>query len=126
MFHIYAFDDVMKFKILKLQNLKISRTNRRFERKLKTFFLVSSRSELFFKIGVLKNFTIILGKNLCWCIFFGVLQAKDSCVVEDGIGILIPKFDKNSENYSKLLYVNLSYVSVIEKNVLSCHISRAA
>ena len=126
MFHIYAFDDVMKFKILKLQNLKISRTNRRFERKLKTFFLVSSRSELFFKIGVLKNFTIILGKNLCWSIFFGVLQAKDSCVVEDGIGILIPKFDKNSENYSKLLYVNLSYVSVIEKNVLSCHISRAA
>ena len=36
-----AFDGTMKFKILKFQNLKIPRVNRPFERKLKTFYLVS-------------------------------------------------------------------------------------
>ena len=36
-----AFDGAMKFKILKFQNLKIPRVNRPFEKKLKTFYLVS-------------------------------------------------------------------------------------
>ena len=36
-----AFDGAMKLKILKFQNLKIPRVNRPFERKLKTFYLVS-------------------------------------------------------------------------------------
>ena len=26
----------------------------------------SSRSQMFFKIGILKNFTIFTGKQLCW------------------------------------------------------------
>ena len=29
----------------------------------------SSRSQLFFKIGVLKNFAIFTGKHMCWSIF---------------------------------------------------------
>ena len=40
-FHAYAFDDVMTFEYLKIQNLIISRTKRVFEVKQKTFFLVS-------------------------------------------------------------------------------------
>ena len=35
----------------------------------------SSRSHLFFKIDVLKNFTIFTGKNLCWNLFLMKLQA---------------------------------------------------
>ena len=30
----------------------------------------SSRSQMFFKIGVLKNFAIFTGKHLCWGLFF--------------------------------------------------------
>ena len=30
----------------------------------------SSRSQSFFKIGVLKNFAIFTGKRLCWSLFF--------------------------------------------------------
>ena len=29
----------------------------------------SSRSQIFFKIGVLKKFTIFAGKRLCWSLF---------------------------------------------------------
>ena len=29
----------------------------------------SSRSQMFFKIGILKNFAIITGKHLCWSLF---------------------------------------------------------
>ena len=35
----------------------------------------SSRSHLFFKIDVHKNFTIFTGKNLCWNLFLMKLQA---------------------------------------------------
>ena len=31
--------------------------------------LESSRLQMFFKIGVLKNFANFLGKHLCWCLF---------------------------------------------------------
>ena len=34
-----------------------------------------SRSHMFFKIGVLKNFTIFTGKHLCWSLFLIKLQA---------------------------------------------------
>ena len=34
-----------------------------------------SRSQLFFKIGVLKNFVIFIGKTLCWSLFLITLQA---------------------------------------------------
>ena len=36
----------------------------------------SSRSQMFFKIGVLKNFVIFTGKDLCWSLFFINLQNK--------------------------------------------------
>ena len=29
----------------------------------------SSRAQVFFKIGVLKNFAIFIGKHLCWSFF---------------------------------------------------------
>ena len=35
----------------------------------------SSRSQMFFKIGVLKNFAIFAGKHLCWSYFLIKLQA---------------------------------------------------
>ena len=35
----------------------------------------SSRSQMFFKIGVLKNFTKFTGKELCWSLFLINLQA---------------------------------------------------
>ena len=35
-----------------------------------SFILIrSSRSQMFFKIGVLKNFTLFTGKHLCWSLF---------------------------------------------------------
>ena len=34
----------------------------------------SSRSEMFFKIGVLKNVSIFIGKYLCWSFFFKKMQ----------------------------------------------------
>ena len=35
----------------------------------------SSRLKMFFKIGVLKSFTIFTGKHLCWSLFLIKLQA---------------------------------------------------
>ena len=35
----------------------------------------SSRSQMFFKIGALKNFAIFTGKHLCWSLFLIKLQA---------------------------------------------------
>ena len=35
----------------------------------------SSRSQIFFKIGVLKNFAIFIGKHMCWSLFLIKLQA---------------------------------------------------
>ena len=35
----------------------------------------SSRSQMFFKIGVLKNFAIFAEKHLCWSLFLIKLQA---------------------------------------------------
>ena len=35
----------------------------------------SSRSQMFLKIGVLKNFVIFTGKHLCWILFLIKLQA---------------------------------------------------
>ena len=34
----------------------------------------TSRSQIFFKIGVLKNFAIFIGKHLCWSLFLIKLQ----------------------------------------------------
>ena len=34
-----------------------------------------SRSQMIFKIGVLKNFAIFTGKRVCWSLCLGMLQA---------------------------------------------------
>ena len=34
----------------------------------------SSRAQIFFKIGVLKNFANFIGKHLCWSLFLIKLQ----------------------------------------------------
>ena len=40
----------------------------------------SSRSQMFFKIAVLNNFTHFTGKDLCWSLFLTKLQAsKNIC-----------------------------------------------
>ena len=36
----------------------------------------SSRSQMFFKIGVFKNFKIFTGKHLCWSLFLIMFQAS--------------------------------------------------
>ena len=36
----------------------------------------SSRSQMFFKIGLLKNFAIFKGKHLCWNLFNKVASLK--------------------------------------------------
>ena len=41
---------------------------------LQHYWHKSSRSQMFFKIGVLKNFVIITGKQLCWKLFLIKLQ----------------------------------------------------
>ena len=41
----------------------------------KTHFLKSSRSRMFFKISVLKNFAMFTGKHLCWSLFLKNIQA---------------------------------------------------
>ena len=46
-----------------------------FDRALNTPLDRSSRSRMFFKIGVLKNFVIFTGKHLCWSLFLKKLQA---------------------------------------------------
>ena len=38
----------------------------------------SSRSQMFFKIGVLKNFAIFTGKSLCWSLFLIKLLKRNS------------------------------------------------
>ena len=38
----------------------------------------SSRSQMFFKIGVLKNSAILTGKRLCWSLFLIKVQASGS------------------------------------------------
>ena len=35
----------------------------------------SSRSQIYFKIGVLKNFAMFTGKRLCWSLFLIKIQA---------------------------------------------------
>ena len=39
----------------------------------------SSRSQMFFKIGVLRNFAIFTVKQLCWSLFLIKLQDRSSC-----------------------------------------------
>ena len=41
----------------------------------------SSRSQMFFKIGILKNFAIITGKHLCWSVFSIELQTWRSAAL---------------------------------------------
>ena len=38
----------------------------------------SSRSQMFFKIGVLKNFAIFTGKSLCWSLFLIKLLKRNT------------------------------------------------
>ena len=44
--------------------------------KYRDFIYRSRRSQMFFKIGVLKNFAIFTGKHLCWSLFLIQLQAQ--------------------------------------------------
>ena len=45
------------------------------EESLRNLLRRSSRSQMFFKIGVLKNFVIFTAKYLCWDLFSIKLQA---------------------------------------------------
>ena len=56
----------------------------------------SSRSQMFFKIGVFKNFKIFTGKHLCWSLFLLKLQAfRQPAVVFCKKGVL-----KNFANFT--------------------------
>ena len=71
MFHAWAFDDIMIFQFLKIQNLIISRMKRAFEVKWKTFVLVSKvhsikRTKQTSKNVVDKTFTDSLQEAKKW------------------------------------------------------------
>ena len=80
----------------------------------------SSRSQMFFKIGVLKNFANFTGKHLCWSLFLIKLQAlfnKVSCGIS--------QFFKNTSFFTEHLQ-RLSLEGVCEgtsfvKILQSCH-----
>ena len=64
------------------------------------FFLRSSRSQLFFKIAVLKNFTKFTGEHLCWSLFL-IKRPATLLKRESSIGIFLKycKFFKDSSFY---------------------------
>ena len=39
----------------------------------------SSRSKIYLRIGVLKNFAIFTGRHLCWCLFFNEYAGLNAC-----------------------------------------------
>ena len=41
---------------------------------LKVFLQKQSFAQMFFEIGILKNFPILTGKHLCWSLFLIMLQ----------------------------------------------------
>ena len=43
----------------------------------------SSRSQMFFKIGVFKNFANFTGRHLCWCLFLIKLLARPATLKRD-------------------------------------------
>ena len=61
---------LIKLQIWRLANLLWRNSNTGAMRKK----LQSSRSQIFFKIGVIKNFSNFTGKYLCWSIFLIKLQ----------------------------------------------------
>ena len=42
---------------------------------------LNSPSQMFFKIGVLKNFAIFTGDNLCWNLFFNKVPGQNACIL---------------------------------------------
>ena len=56
-------------------------------------------SQMFFKIGVLKNFTICTGKHLCWSLFLMKLQAWRPAT--------LLKIDSNTGVYLWMLYCEI-------------------
>ena len=53
----------------------LQQTNFKFQTPPTEDFFMHSRSQVFFKIGVPKNFEKFSGKHLCWCLFLIKLQA---------------------------------------------------
>ena len=60
-------------KTLKMTFASLSRKSDEKEKKIASC-LRSSRSQIFFKIGVLKSFAVFTGKYLCWSLFLIKLQ----------------------------------------------------
>ena len=42
----------------------------------------SSRSQMFFQIGALKNFAVFNGKHLCWNLFLTILTREKLCFIQ--------------------------------------------
>ena len=49
---------------------------------------LGSRSQMFFIIGVIKNFAIFIGKHLCWNLFLIKLLAERGNFFRRGSGLL--------------------------------------
>ena len=71
----------------------------------------SSRSQMFFKIDVLKNFAIFTGKHLCWSLFLIKLQAFKCFPVN------IAKFLRSSFFIENLLLQMFCFTLCFHKDV---------
>ena len=76
----------------------------------------SSRSQMFFKIDVLKNFIIFTGKHLCWSLFLIKLQAFSCFPVNNAEFLKAALFWNNSGGYFSRCFV-LHYI--FKKTLLS-------
>ena len=66
----------------------------------------SSCSQMFFKIGALKNFAVFTGKHLCWSLFLMKLQAFR------GISVNIAKFLRRASLFHRTPLV-AAFVSLL-------------
>ena len=103
----------------------------------------SSRSQMFFKIGILKNFSIITGKHLCWNLFLIKLQIWRSAALlkrdsNIGVRVNIAKFLRTAffikhlwwlllnENKSRLFILLPDWLHYVIKSIKTLHSKHSA
>ena len=72
---LHKFVSLVFFKIVVLKATSDSKPISNFNHLQQRSFLRRSRLQMFFKIGVPKNFANFTGKPQCWSLFYKVVQA---------------------------------------------------
>ena len=79
----------------------------------------SSRSQKFFKIGIFKNFALLIGKHLCWWLFWIKLQASGPATLlerDSNTGVFLWILQKNLRTIflkEHLRWLLLCYVFIV-------------